>query len=210
MGDNGRLVRCVGCGHSWHHTVDAIQPQVQSITPQAVPKDSGAIAKETRSPLKRSLGWLTFLCFLSFIVVGGYFARTSIVSAWPAAEKLYSLAGISIQKPGSGLGLENIVPLQTTKKDQSELVLKGEIINQSKEVQNIPTLNIIVRGDCTQASTLSKIMSKIKNPGKVNTCILEKWSHTLKETKLRPGEKMAFETPAKPIAVGAKDISIEF
>ncbi|MGI4852176.1 MAG: zinc-ribbon domain-containing protein [Janthinobacterium lividum] len=214
IGPEGRQVRCVACGHSWQQY--HVKENINSILSKPLTFDPG-YSTDVR-PTRR-FPWTYLVGLLITTLIALYLGRTSIVARWPQTEKIFIAFKIPIHHPYEGLSLDHIMPLQVNYMGRNSYVLKGDIHNESDLVKSIPAFKILAQGDCRKASSMAKFnrfmrQLKAKISGNLDPnahlCILESWSYRLKETKILPGERIAFETPARAEVLGAENISIEF
>ncbi len=214
IGPEGRQVRCVACGHSWQQY--HIKENIKNILSKSPTFDPG-YSTEVRSP--KQFPWLYGVGAVLTLLCALYLGRLSIVARWPETEKIFTTFKIPVHQPFESLSLENIVPLQVNYQGRVGYALKGDLHNESNEVKPIPVFEIIAQGDCQYASPLGKLhrlfrRMKAKLSGHdvkdSRLCVLESWSYRLQETKILPGEKIAFETPPRPEIIGVENISIEF
>lgn len=214
ISSKGRLVRCVACRHTWHQEIDEEMSALADLTTDFSPE------KESVIPLKpASTIWLSVTVGILLVLGAFFMARNSIVSYWPSSEKLFSKIGLTLSNPAEGLQLENISPVQFAQGTESVIVLKGDLVNTSSLIRKIPTLHIVVKGDCSGAPFISQMKMHLKQTvakmlkstaANEGLCTLEKWDYTLSESRLFPAERLSFETTPRPMIEGAKDITVEF
>lgn len=210
IGEQGRVVRCIACHHSWFQKPEGADEVLHHLPitdniPVSVPK-------------RRFFGWFVILSICTFMISALYMTRATIVVHWPAAERLYQQFGIAIELPGDGFAIEQLTPFQVNEEGETQIMLKGELVNKSDVVRSVPTLTIVARGACTDASPLTRFWTQAlgvvgKLLGKETgspLCVLASWPHQLTETRLFPGEHLSFETTPHAEIKGATDITIEF
>ena len=193
IGEEGRKVKCIGCGHVWLQT--------------ASPDDSDSLAEmsettEARTPVdgrataSRSAGAVALAALL--LLVGGlgaaiFAGRAAIVQSWPPAALLYEEFGIGLDGvdlvaiPGVGAGLQyrNITSEVRTDAFGDTLWVRGEVHNASEIARPVPTL----RASLADSDGTS----------------LESWTFSLEVETLQPGATAGFETSRRVIAeIGAK------
>ncbi|SDE20854.1 DUF3426 domain-containing protein [Rhodospira trueperi] len=71
-----------------------------------------------------------------------YFLRDSIVGWVPESEGVYNALGVSLNRPGLGLQLENVVPTRELVDDEEILVVRGIVANVSDRVRPVPGINL--------------------------------------------------------------------
>jgi hypothetical protein len=84
--------------------------------------------------------WIGFgagvLGFAAFVLA----ARVQIVELWPAAARLYEVAGLPVDPPGTGLQFQNVKSEQRVDNGVVLLVLEGQIANVSTVDRAVPTV----------------------------------------------------------------------
>lgn len=214
IGSKGRLVRCVACRHTWHQQLDEDMSALADLT-----ADFFSEKENTAVSRRHPTIWILMTAGLMLLLGTFLMARNTIVSHWPSTEKIFSRIGFSVSNSTESLQLENITPVQITQGAGTMIVLKGDLVNMSSLIRTIPTLHIVVKGDCKRApltsqlkmqfkQTLAKMLkNSVTNDG---LCTLEEWDYTLSESRLFPSERLSFETKPHPMVEGAKDITVEF
>lgn len=137
----------------------------------------GPAAAQRRS----SDSWVAWVGLISAVVLvlsGAYFARNVIVAFWPPAAKIYTTIGIPLSaeavRSRSLLDFRNVEPSQVVENGETVLVVKGEIINESEDVTEVPEVRVIMRGNEAQE--------------------LGSWTFRPPEVRLVPNEIIRFET----------------
>ena len=90
---------------------------------------------------------------LALAVLAAIIARKEVAAMWPAAARLYALAGLSGALPGPGLELARIAPTRTAE----GLVIEGEITNTGSAARDVPRLRVALR-DPAEKETQFKII----------------------------------------------------
>ena len=118
------------------------------------------------------LRWLLVAVLLALALVAGIvIARGAVVALWPPAARLYALAGLSAEPPGTGLKIEKLAPSRTP----DGLLIEGDIANDGKTTLNLPRLRVALRD-----SAEKEVQFKIIDPPK---------------PRLPPGAVAHFKTP---------------
>ena len=110
-----------------------------------------------RHPRRRlAVGWSVLgviFVLLALAIVATIVARKEVVAMWPAAARLYALAGLSGAPPGPGLELAKIAPTRTAE----GLVIEGDITNTGSAGRDVPRLRVALR-DPAEKETQVKII----------------------------------------------------
>ncbi len=210
FGQKTRLVRCASCGHSWHQaplTREATAP-VNEFAPSM--PSFAAMGQPSVTSQRSFIPWIGFLTVLTVVGALSFALRGRIAAHWPAFAHVIDKAGLMPSSGAPGLVIEQVAPSQITENDRTSLVVRAELVNTSNAVRQVPELTLMVRGHCAEAGLLSRLTTKKVGPTGESSCVLDKWTHKLSETRLQPGERVRFETSPRPAIEGAKDIVIEF
>lgn len=193
VGPEGRKVRCVACDHTW------IQTPIESMMPLKI--DPAEVlahppAANESSPARFSVGWIVFFLAIILFAGAGYFGRHMIVSTWPSTAVLYEAFNLNVVLPGQGLKVENVQPNHIEENGKTSLIVRGEVVNTSQVVQVIPPIHIQLMGPC--------------HDDPANQCVMKEWQHAFSESRLLPGERIAFETEPQETPAEAKNIRVQF
>lgn len=212
----GRNVRCVACDHTW------LQKRPESAEEFSLSESEGLNRPEeeflddisfktSAARFSFSLGWICLMASMILLLSALVIARYSIISVWPPAKQAYQTVGLSVTPPGAGLKIENAVPMYIEESGKTYLIVKGEVVNTSKEVVTIPPVLISLRGDCDRLGWFSRLWSwAMHKGGAENQCILQEWRHPFSENRLFAGERVVFETEPYITVPGATDIVVHF
>lgn len=211
VGDHGRTVRCVSCGHSW--TASPVKESVVDLFPEVDDEDiaSNENRKQTTKKFKPSR-WIVVSLFLIGIASGIIVGREHVVGIWPGSAELYKQAGLPIETPGTGLALQHIAVIPVDENGKKALIVRGTVANPTSEVRYLPSLRVKAYGDCASLSWWEKLLANFtggrhKNP---NLCMVQSWKHTLPETRLFPGERAYFETLPEHTTKVVTDLTVSF
>jgi len=208
VGDYGRTVRCVSCGHSWN-----AKPVKDSVVDLFSENDEISAPNEPKKQKKfRPSRWILVSLFLIAIASGIIVGREHVVSMWPISAKLYKHAGLPIETLGTGLSLQRISVIPIDEKGGKALVVKGTVVNTTSEVKYLPSLKVKAYGNCANLNWWEKLLAnfaggKHANP---NLCMLQSWTHTLPETRLFPGERAHFESAPEQTTKVITDLTVSF
>ena len=200
MDPAGRDVRCAKCGNTWHVAPEsgadtaASDPAIfdgPRLEPgiDAPPLPTGAVEPHVAARVRPGwvgLGWLALVLVLVAAIAGGALARNQIVVLWPAAARLYALAGFGIPPLGAGLEIRKVVPTRTA----DGLLIEGEIANIGATVHEIPRLRVALLDPGKK-----EIQYKIIDPPK---------------DRLLPGEVTRFRAPFAQTDDAATKVAVTF
>lgn len=203
LGEHGRDLRCAVCGHGWFQELqplnsvdfsplDAVYPELDDAQP---------------SFLKRIFRWGLVLGILSALLSGIYLKREKITEMYPPAAYIFETLGIPIKTAHLDIIITHLLPTRVKIDHEDYFVLKGEIKNPTDSVHQIPSLQVTLLGSCERATLFSKIRTKLK--GVERWCILDQWQHKWFETRLPPGETLAFEISPRKILAPIEDMLVE-
>jgi predicted Zn finger-like uncharacterized protein len=207
IGPQGRAVRCAACGNSWIQFPQVVEVKSASLEEEHHLHHSHHSRQSYSKPILTVFIVIFLMIGLGF---GVYWMRHTLVKTWPVVGNAFEKLGILKEDPATGLLFENIVPLRTQEKTRSLLVLKGEIVNTTKEVRSLSNLTILIQGDCSDVGFFQRLLSKFVYRLAGDRCIIDKWRHTLTQNRLLPGERLGFETAPHPIRDSASEIIVEF
>ncbi len=197
LGPDGRRVKCGKCAHVWFESApvpesDDDQPPPMQVTPLE-PEEQSSIPPRNLPALQRAKkarsarwGWIVALLLLVAILAALFFGRAQIATAVPETEEIYAAIGIpAFPLPGEGLVIEF-----DPKTEDGSLTLKGEIINPTSGVRDVPGLRVVVTGAGDET--------------------LKAWEFESSVSRLGPGETVAFTTQTDSVPAGAANVSILF
>ena len=158
--------------------------------PQQIDRSTGRAVRQQKSVIGAVIGWT----LLAAIVFGGLgssiYYRDILLEKWPKSNRLYSLIGLGIEVPGAGLEIQNVMPERHREDDVMSLVIKGDVINTSQKVRNVPRF----RGAL--------------NDSEGNE--VHSWIFTIRQEILLPRESVPFISKVESPPKGASDLSITF
>ena len=159
----GRTVRCASCGHTWRQPQPLVihdrQPATRIEPGLGVPPRPGRlpVPAPQRRPRRRSaVSWVVLglvFVLLALAVLAVIIARGDVVAAWPAAARLYALAGLPAIPSGPGLELGEVIPARTA----DGLIIEGSITNTGTTAREVPRLRVALR-DPNENETQFKII----------------------------------------------------
>jgi predicted Zn finger-like uncharacterized protein len=159
----GRTVRCAACGHTWRQPRPLVirdREPVTRIEPElGVPPRPGRLPAPVpqRRPRRRlAVSWVVLaLVFVLLVlaVLAIIIARGEVMATWPAAARLYALAGLPAPPSGPGLELGEVIPARTP----DGLIIEGDITNAGSTAREVPRLRVALR-DPNERETQFKII----------------------------------------------------
>jgi predicted Zn finger-like uncharacterized protein len=214
IGEKGRKVRCVSCGHTWmQSSLQQAKParNVKQTTASIIAAKAAARMAPGKSP-HTSKGWLAFVFVLALLMVTLTTARNAIVLSFPAAIPVYKFVGLSVHIPGVGLHIEHATPVEVSQKEGAYVQIQGQIVNVSKHVLSVPTLHLQQIGPCTKEGFVDKVKSffGLKKMFNGNKCVLAQWDHKFANNRILPEERIAFETHPHKIIKDADHVVVQF
>ena len=171
----GRQVRCARCGESWYQPPpeDMPKPLPPQIPAEPLPRHANLPA--IRQPARRSAApaWIVLILAFAGLGAGGYFARDSIIEAWPKTAYLYEIFDLDPGEPWEGLELRNVQTSNTMDGDLSVIVVTGQVVNTSDHDIDVPEL---------KARILDRDLQELVS-----------WTIVTEQAQLAPGETTTFE-----------------
>ena len=149
-------MRCTSCGHTWRQPQPLVirdrEPATRiaaaRIEPElGVPPRPGRLPAPVpqRRPRRRSaVSWVVLgLVFVLLVlaVLAVIIARGDVIAMWPAAARLYALAGLPAMPSGPGLELGEVIPARTA----DGLIIEGDITNAGSTAREVPRLRVALR-----------------------------------------------------------------
>lgn len=197
LGPDGRRVKCGKCGHVWFESTPVPDPedQAEPVTPvtplepgeqSTIPVRNLPAIRQVQKARSARTGWMVSVVLLAAILAALWFGRAHIARAVPQMEAVYAAVGIAaFPLPGEGLRIDF-----DPKTEDGVLSLRGEIINISDGVRDVPGLEVVI-SDASQVT-------------------LKSWDFTSDVRRLGPGETVAFTTQTDNVPEGAANVSISF
>jgi len=207
-GRSGRTVRCASCGHTWHQAAPSetpakgdetnaegrIEPAIEvpprpepTLETPPRPRTASEPPRRARRRRRGAFRWLVVaLLLLLAILAGVIVARGAVVALWPPAARLYSLAGLSAEPPGTGLKIEKLVPSRTP----DGLIIEGDVANNGRAAQDLPRLRVALRDPAEK-----EVQFKVIDPP---------------QPRLAPGAVVHFKTSFDHPEEAAKGVVVTF
>ena len=155
-------------------------------TPQAGASDHEPDQDSHRNPA----GWAVLALIIATIIIAGTLGRDAITGAWPAAERLYMVLGLTPPPRGDGLTIKVLSHDRSIAGGRKFIVIKGEITNTSGEARDIPKLQVSLRA--------------------VDARALARWDFAATQLRLLPGETSGFVTRYQDPPDDATAFKIDF
>ncbi len=210
IGPKGREVRCSACEHVWKQKPAESVARFAAI--DTVPVAAGDVNISNPSTFLSTLNWMTYPLFCVLLFAGLIVAREPISQLLPITTTFYKKIGFNVYPPSKVLAIKTNQPIYFNSNGETLILVNGKILNNSQEVQTLPSLTISVQGNCAHSSWLQNLLSKLpfRSNSTTNQCTLKEWKHYFVENRLLPGEQLAFETAPYPLLLGAKSIVVKF
>lgn len=165
-------------------------PSIEDMTVEATAK---LVAPKGRAKRRLNMGsligWSSLLAFLGIVIGGGWFMRDTVMEIWPPSTKLYEIAGLTSGRLYA-LALNEVTPSQVIEGDVIVIVITGEIINLTEELQAVPRMRgAILDGDAMEIFT---------------------WTFDLPEVELSAGATLDFNTRVSNPPEGARGVVVTF
>lgn len=216
LGPSGRRVRCGNCKHVWHQEPPEIEDEEEGeepfptlfgkVEPDEAPPPPTTGDEPYEPPVRRARpprgepapepsrsrsgpAWAALVLVLAVVVGGGWAFRDDVVQAWPSARRIYDLAGIAVEPPGTGLELRKVIWKREQEGGVPVLLVEGDVANVSKEVRSVP-----------------KIRGALVSGGKE----VQHWEFAPAKVKLLPGETVHFRTALHNPAASAQRLTMNF
>ncbi len=146
------------------------------------------VASMRRGRVFGAIGWVALIAFVAGTIYGAVEYRRQIAMFWPSTVKLYEAAGAPINLVGFELA-------QVSYERQDEnglpvLAIKGVVVNVSGKMKAVPRLRVGLF-DAKQQE-------------------LYHWTFSLKESELKPDQKVPFVTRLSSPPSGARDLEVRF
>ena len=190
------MVRCAKCANTWRQEPPFDMPKRVDVLPplsgpQAIPAGSNLPVLVERRRRADRVGWMALALAVLIVVVGGLAAREPIVSAWPAASRLYQALGFeAANNEAPGLRFRNGAWKQSVESGVSILVITGEIENVSADLLAVPAIRVGLLD--------------------ANEQELHHWTFAAEGGELAAGSATAFTTRLTGPPAGATSLSVRF
>lgn len=192
LGLDGRSVKCAKCQKTWFAkppSVLEVNNPISDITSKIVAenkKQLPAVRDDNWSfLLKISASILSLVLAFLFII----FFQTTVTSFIPASKKIYNMMHFF---DTSNLELQNMAIRKIQKKENTTLVIKGQIYNKSKSLVIRPSLRITLYDDAYQ-----KLLEHIIDLNQENS------------EYIKPGEMIDIDNNIRNLADNAKILKID-
>ncbi len=181
LGETGRRVRCMNCGHVWHQTPVADAPEASGSAAPPVPLD--------RPPAWA--GWAAAGLFVIAALAGLALARNAIVTSWPGTVSIYDAVGLPIQAPqAQGLRIVDVQSERVKDGDRTILLVRGLVENTTEKGRRLPALRAVLADEAGAA--------------------LHRWPVAALTRVLDGGQSTPFEGWLEDPPEGAARLSVDF
>ncbi len=168
---------------------DAVKPRHdEAINVPALAKD---VLRTPASLQAKVTGYFAALAVFGILLSGGILFKQRVVSLWPPAAAVYSLAGMSVSYAGEELVMESLIAqVQKNSEGRDFLRVQGRVINLTNEAQGVPKL-------------FARLRSTNGEDG-------EGWSIDSPLETLEPGESFTFKSDYEALPRGIGSVNISF
>ena len=214
----GRAVRCAKCGHSWHQSAEAPEPEVPMAPapvveaarePAAAAASAGdapmassasptrafaaAQAPKERAPLAPQVavvaGWAGLILVVLAIAWSAYRYRQDIAVIWPQSAGVYSSLGMHVN--ASGIDFRQVDYRRQSEDGQIVLEVTGRIVNAGTRELPVPQTVRVTLSDASNHE-------------------LYHWTFKPTVTTLKAGASVAFTTRLSSPPDAARHLEVRF
>ncbi|MGE3623127.1 MAG: DUF3426 domain-containing protein [Bdellovibrionales bacterium] len=198
-----RMVRCARCGHMWlaqmpDQPAAALAQQLSALAPAddvetrvpPVLRQLPAVPRESRSFLHSDWFLAGLLLVTSLVMLWAVLDRQDIAERWPVLEPLYETVGLHIYHVGEGLSLRQVRSEIRFEGGISNLIVEGEIYNDTAEAQKIPDI----------------LAAAIGPDGKT----MQSWQIDVSEATVAPGATVPFTSSIRAPESNVTEIALHF
>lgn len=197
----GRDVQCIGCETRWF-----FQPLKEANDFNQVHLDLIGLKSSVQDNRKKlNWGWILTPSLVLLIGFSIYSNRSAIVHAYPQTTTIFQAIGLPVTQVSDELLIQKVESYQ----DKGKIVVRGQIHNGSKAMQQVPHLTVKIYASCANAPWWERTLNKIKS-GSHGKCVASKWTHGISTPSLKPGETINFETTAPAAVKDALSVSVKF
>lgn len=197
LGNQGRMVRCASCSHSWWQRPPEDAPRRVDVAPppeEVRPLPPGSNLPAFHPPNRGRMGavaWVVLLAAVLGVLAAGYFGRGALVAAWPPAAPIYAAIGLPL--PGPQANLRLFITNQEFAEEEGTriLLVEGEIANDSRQMVELPLL----RGILVDQQAGEELQS---------------WTFEANEVRLFPGDVGTFRSRIRNPSPRATFLQIVF
>jgi predicted Zn finger-like uncharacterized protein len=213
IGNDGRRVRCVSCGHSWFAKMQEegapaapaedtglTREQVERLRQTAAANSAARAgphaeyrarehARRKRERHRASvIAWVVGFVVFAGAAGGAIVFRNEIANAFPRAASLYRLVGLDVNR--FGLALEGVDAKRSFDGTTPVLTVTGSAVNKSDEPREAPKLRVVLRDE----------------DGKQ----VKEWTDQLSVATLGPGERVEFTSRFEAPPVETYRLTVTF
>ncbi len=219
----GRNVRCAKCGHLWFEEgpVAAPEPALDSLSqpeppppppsaepqsppptpeefPQAAftppppsppPKAQPEIPPQNNARERTLLvgGWIALAAVVALIIWGGISYRDTIASIWPQSSTVYAALGVPVN--ARALTFTDVAYRRDMDSGKLVLTVEGNLVNVSSREIEVPSIEITLTDSGRRK--------------------IDGWTFSPATARLKPGERLAFETRRTNPPEGARHLEMK-
>lgn len=220
FGEAGRQVRCASCGHQWIQMPleDSLSlPLVSSsglssgsssaISEGVLTSPSSSSLSSSSTSISSKRGWIFY--GIVVLMVGGFLwgGRDLLCQFFPRLYGVYKAIGLSVNRKGEGLKIENLTTEEVEKEGKKMRVIKGEIWNSTQEMRSLPPLHVTYLNVKSCQASHRLLQAPLSQE---EACYAQRWSLSLSRDHLLPGERIWFQTPPQPAPADGTEGYVHF
>lgn len=165
-----------------------------------IPKGSNLPALQNQKYGSNKVGWVSLVVFVTAVISAFLIFQETIVSSWPATNKLYTAIGLNNETTPDG-------PVEPRQIPISELLIVGGLEPRIEQENNVSQLYIkgYVENISSDTQTIPSLIATLKDATGQS---LRSWNFSTLTELVNPGERVTFETSLPNPPSQARDISV--
>lgn len=165
-----------------------------------IPKGSNLPALQNQKYGSNKVGWVSLVVFVTAVISAFLIFQETIVSSWPATNKLYTAIGLNNETNPDNLIEPQQIPI-------NELLVVGGLEPRIEQENNVSHLYIkgYIENISTDTQTIPSLIATLKDATGQS---LRSWNFSALTDLINPGERVTFETSLPNPPSQARDISV--